>query len=123
MDNINMCVERPGHGKKKKNQELSLRLLFNVAGDGFKSPGKSDSRVRFEMPSRDLNNAQGRGQYWRTVSRLCVQEEWYQELAVEARETACAVCVSMQTSLCTELQFPAVCTANLSPLLRLLSIE
>lgn len=82
-----MCVERPR--REKEESERALRVLLNVA----KSPGRTDSRVRFVMPSRDLNDAQGRDQKWRTVSKLYVQEEWYQELVMEAREIAYPVCL------------------------------
>lgn len=74
MDKINMCVERPRQGKRGIPNEPCLGLLLNVAGDGFMSPGRTRSRVQFEMPSRDLNDARGRGQNWRTVSGL-----WYRK--------------------------------------------
>lgn len=119
MDKINMCVERPGQGKRRIQNEPCLGLLLNVAGDGFKYPGRTHSRVQFEMPNRDLNDAPGRGQNWRTVRGLWVQEEWYQSLLWKPEKSP------LLSVSGTDPHFTEQCAQPTSPPppLRLLSIE
>lgn len=108
---------------EKEESGTGLGLLLNVAGDGFKSLRRTESRVLFEMPSRDLTDAQERGQDWRTVSRLCVQKDGTKSLPWKPEEWP------LPSVSGTDLPHTALvsCSAHSLPLfsrlLRLLSIE
>lgn len=118
MDKINVLRDQD---REKEESGTGLGLLLNVTGDGFKSTRRTDSRVQFERPSRDLNDARGRSRTG-DLSVGCAHGKNGGRMAPRAAG-------KLRSSLCRQcerylpLQRQAQPTSLFSLLLRSLNIE